>query len=1261
MHLTSLPSPHGIGTMGAAARHFVEFLAAAGQTYWQILPICPTSFGDSPYQSFSTFAGNPYLIDLDDLAAEGLLEREEYEALDWGRDPTQVDYGLMYRTRYPVLRTACGRFLASPPEEYAAFCAENSFWLEDYAFFMALKERHGGAPWQEWALPLRRREERALAAARAELGEEIAFWQVVQYLFFRQWKVLKEYANAKGVYIIGDLPIYVSGDSVDVWASPQQFQLDGDLLPTEVAGCPPDGFSAEGQLWGNPLFDWGYMQGTGYDWWVRRIGYQCEIYDMLRIDHFRGFDSYYAIPYGAPDAKRGVWREGPGMKVFRAVEERLGKRNIIAEDLGFLTPSVRQLLKDSGFPGMKVLEFAFDSRDGGGSDYLPHNFSKHCVAYTGTHDNETILGWMESAPPADVAYAREYLRIDEREGANWTMMRGIWQSVANTAVIQIQDLLDLGAEGRMNEPSTVGKNWKWRAMAGFDSPALAYRVRREMKLYFRLPAAEGGDPLNQRAKDMITAMEGYLAHPYHTTAAGATPAELHQALSAAVMDAIAPHWAESKARHWENRHAYYLSAEFLVGRAVYNNLLCLGLTEQIDALLREKGAGLAAMEDVEDAALGNGGLGRLAACFLDSAATLSLPLDGYGIRYKYGLFKQGIEDGFQTEYPDHWSACGDPWSIRAEGDTVTVTYGDGTVSAVPYDMPILGYGTKNIGTLRLWQAEGEGAAAISGVLYPDDSTEEGKILRLKQEYFFTSASLQDILRKYEGEGRDLARFAEHNALQLNDTHPVLAIPELIRLLMKRGLDFDGAFAVGRNVFSYTNHTIMAEALETWTEELMETAIPGIFAIIEQIDACLSADLAAKGVDKEVAERMAIVQSGKAHMAYLAVYAGRYVNGVARLHTQILKDTLLGDWYALWPERFQNKTNGITQRRWLALCNPPLAKLITELLGSEGWLTDLSALRGLEKYADDKAVLERFRAIKAGRKEALADFVGRKYGIELDPATIFDVQCKRLHEYKRQLLNILAILELYFQIKEGELRDFTPTTFLFAGKAAPGYRRAKGIIKLIGAVSDLIAADEAVSPYLKVVFLPNYNVSQAEYLMAAADVSEQISTAGTEASGTGNMKLMANGAVTLGTLDGANVEIVEEAGEGNEYIFGAHVEEIGNLAEGYDPKDFYESDGRIRRVLDALVDGTLDDGGTGAFRELYDSLLEGASWHKADQYYLLLDFGRYLDKKIQVNREYREKLDFARKGWLNVASCGKFSSDRAIREYAEDIWQIEPTR
>ncbi len=487
MHLTCLPSPHGVGTMGAAARHFVDFLHQAGQTWWQLLPICPTSFGDSPYQSFSTFAGNPYLIDLDDLAEDGLLKPEEYQGLDWGSDPLAVDYGLLYERRYPILRLACRRMLAAPPAEFAVFCKNNSFWLEDYALFMALKEAHGGAPWQEWERPLRDRDGLALEQARRALGADVGFWKGVQFLFFRQWEALKGYANRRGVGIIGDLPIYVSGDSVDVWAHPEQFQLDGEHRPIEVAGCPPDGFAADGQLWGNPLFDWDFMEADGYRWWTHRIAYQCAIYDVLRIDHFRGFDSYYAIPYGAPTAQDGRWRPGPGRKLFRAVEEAVGRQAIIAEDLGFLTESVHRLRDETGFPGMKVLEFAFDSRDGSGSVYLPHNYPRNCVAYIGTHDNDTALGWLETADPEDVAYARAYLRLNGAEEDHWEMMRAIWASVADTAVVQMQDLLGLGREGRMNTPSTVGRNWQWRAAPGFDSPELARRIRREMELYGRLP------------------------------------------------------------------------------------------------------------------------------------------------------------------------------------------------------------------------------------------------------------------------------------------------------------------------------------------------------------------------------------------------------------------------------------------------------------------------------------------------------------------------------------------------------------------------------------------------------------------------------------------------------------------------------------------------------------------------------------------------------------------------------------------------------
>ena len=488
MPISSLPSPWGVGTLGLEARRFADFLAAGGQSCWQILPAGPTSFGDSPYQSFSSFAGNPYFIDLDALAAEGLLEPSEFQSLDWGEDPARVDYGLLYQNRYPVLRRACARLLAQERPEFAAFCAGQAEWLEDYALFMALKEAHGGACWFQWPEELRLRRPAALERARRDLAGETAFWKAVQYLFFRQWDDWKGYVNGLGVSIIGDLPIYVAGDSADVWANPALFQLDGRGLPTEVAGCPPDDFALDGQLWGTPLFDWERMKEDGYAWWLRRIAFQFRLYDTLRIDHFRGFDSYYAIPYGEPTARNGRWRPGPGIEFFQTVNRVLGKKDIIAEDLGFLTPSVRRLLEESGYPGMKVLECAFDSRDTD-SGFLPHGYPAHCVAYAGTHDNDTIQGWMASAPKEDAAYAKAYLRLNKREGYHWGMIRSVWASPADLAVIQFQDLLGLGSEARMNTPATLGNNWRWRALPGTFDKRLSRRLYRETRVYQRLPQA----------------------------------------------------------------------------------------------------------------------------------------------------------------------------------------------------------------------------------------------------------------------------------------------------------------------------------------------------------------------------------------------------------------------------------------------------------------------------------------------------------------------------------------------------------------------------------------------------------------------------------------------------------------------------------------------------------------------------------------------------------------------------------------------------
>ena len=758
------------------------------------------------------------------------------------------------------------------------------------------------------------------------------------------------------------------------------------------------------------------------------------------------------------------------------------------------------------------------------------------------------------------------------------------------------------------------------------------------------------------------------------------PYELHDVVSASFMEMIADDWMKSREQRVLKRTAFYFSAEFLVGRAIYNNLISKNLYDETEKALNEYGVSLKMLEEIEDSALGNGGLGRLAACFLDSAATLNIPLEGYGIRYKYGLFKQDIQNGFQVESADDWTKWGDPWSIRCERDSVEVSFKDMTVKAVPYDMPIIGYGTDNIGTLRLWQSEAlvpfnfelfneqkydksvvlkNRAEDISRVLYPNDDNFEGKKLRLKQQYFFSSASLQDIIRKFKKiHGNDFSRFADYITVQLNDTHPVISIPELIRLLTENeGLDFEEAFEITCKVFNYTNHTIMQEALEKWDIKVVKDTVPQVLDIIKKIDKKLKRELKAKNVSKETAEKMMIIQDKRIHMAYLAVFCSKYVNGVAKIHTEILKNDVLKDWYRLFPGKFQNKTNGITQRRWLLLCNRELSALITKLLGTDDWITDLTKLKELERYADDDCVLDKFIEIKETKKKQLADYIRLHDGVIIDTESIFDIQIKRLHEYKRQLLNALAILELYFEIKEGTLKDFTPTTFIFGAKSAPGYARAKGIIKLINEVAKLVEKDKTVSKYIKVVFIKNYNVSYAEKLVAAADVSEQISTAGTEASGTGNMKLMLNGAVTLGTYDGANIEIVEEAGEENNFIFGARVEDIEKVKDYYSAENLYENDEKIHRVLDALTDGTLKDGRTKIFKELYDSIIKGASWHAPDQYYLLLDFNDYLNEKIKVNQAFKNKREFYKKCWLNMCNAGKFSSDRTIAEYAKEIWHI----
>jgi starch phosphorylase len=761
--------------------------------------------------------------------------------------------------------------------------------------------------------------------------------------------------------------------------------------------------------------------------------------------------------------------------------------------------------------------------------------------------------------------------------------------------------------------------------------------------------------------------------------------EKYNGISKAVMEVIVDNWTNTEREYQKGKQAYYFSAEFLMGRALGNNLINLGIYDEVKETLKELNIDINYIEEIEeDAGLGNGGLGRLAACFLDSAATMNLPLTGYGIRYKYGIFKQRFEDGFQIEEADNWLKYGDPWSIRRDEDAVIVEFGDGKVKAIPYDTPIIGYGTKNINKLRLWEAhpikefdfqlfnsqkydeavnEKNRAENISRVLYPNDSRKEGKILRLKQQYFFVSASLQDLVAKFKKRfGSNFQLFPEYHAIQLNDTHPVVAIPELMRILTcEEKIDWEKAWEITIKTFAYTNHTILSEALEKWDVELYKKVLPKIFEIIQKIDERFVIELKEKGYNVQKIKKMRIISDNLIHMAWMAIHGTHTTNGVAKLHTDILKSRELKEWYELYPNRFQNKTNGITPRRWIALSNRELTQFITELLGSEEWLKDLSKLEELKKYVEDEKVLKRFLQIKYEKKLELANYIKIHEGIEINPNSLFDIQIKRLHEYKRQLLNAFHILDLYYRIKENPEMDIVPRTFIFGAKAAPGYFRAKAIIKYINEIAELINNDPDVNDKIKVIFVQNYRVSYAEKLFPAADISEQISTAGKEASGTGNMKFMLNGTPTLGTYDGANVEIVAEAGEENNFIFGTRVEELEEIKESYDPKEYYENVPGLKRVVDTFIDGTFNDDETGMFEDLYKSLLDGTDWHKPDNYYLLKDFADYRDAQEKVDKAYRDRIEWAKKCWYNLSSAGNFSSDRTILEYSKEIWGIKPQK
>ncbi|MDO5754778.1 MAG: glycogen/starch/alpha-glucan phosphorylase [Tissierellia bacterium] len=775
----------------------------------------------------------------------------------------------------------------------------------------------------------------------------------------------------------------------------------------------------------------------------------------------------------------------------------------------------------------------------------------------------------------------------------------------------------------------------------------------------------------------------WLLYHYGKTVEEANDNEKYHAVSHTVMNRLKDSWKETSENAKYDRKAYYFSAEFLIGRSLGNNLLNFGITEEVVGALEELGINLNRMEEQEeDAALGNGGLGRLAACFMDSGASLELPMMGYGVLYTQGLFKQGFENGFQTEKGDDWTDEMDPWFNRIESDSQIIHFKNQSVVAIPYDYPVIGYHNGYINKLRLWKAEpieafdfqkfnnfqfNEAVAEknraedITRVLYPNDIQDQGKILRLKQQYFFCSASIKDMVQMYERnfpEDKSFSNFPKYHIIQLNDTHPVMAVIELLRILIdEKNLSWEDACHIVNRCFAFTNHTILQEALEKWPLHIVEEANPRALEIIKEIDRRFVEYLNNLYYSAEKIEEIRIIANGQVRMANIALYIGTKVNGVAQIHTEILKNKELKPWYDLYPEKFVNKTNGISPRRWLMYSNPELSEFITELIGDQ-WKNDLTELEKLMEFIEDDQVLNRLMEIKHRNKEKLRDYILKEEGVEIDPDSIYDIQVKRLHEYKRQLLNAFHILDLYYRIKENPDLDIHKRTFIFGAKAAPGYFRAKAIIKFINEVGRLVNEDPVVSKKIQVVFVENFRVTYGEKIYPAADLSEQISTAGKEASGTGNMKFMLNGAPTIGTLDGANIEIFEQAGEENNFRFGSTVDELHGIYDQYNPKEYYHCNEDIKRVVDTLLSDRISDAGSYMFLDIYNSLIDPQFGQKADEYFVLKDFHAYKAAQEEVDKAYKDRRSWAQKCLANIAGSGKFSSDRTIKEYAEEIWKIE---
>ena len=1247
MHITSLPNAFGIGSFGQSAYDFVDFLVETKQTYWQILPLTTTSYGDSPYQSFSAIAGNTHLIDFDLLTQMGLLKEADYASVNFGDDSTSVDYERIFYARRPILETAVKNFLANQSfqADFKSFEKNNQLWLDDFAEFMAIKEHFGNQALQKWDdKKAVARDPKTLEKYRTMLADQIQYFKVTQYFFFKQWTELKNYANQKGIQIIGDMPIYVAADSVEVWTKPELFQLDKERNPLFVAGVPADQFSVTGQLWGNPLYDWKEHKKQGYAWWIHRIEESFKIYDVLRIDHFKGFSDYWQVDGKADIAKYGSWQPGPGYDLFKAVKEQLGDLPIIAEDLGNIDDKARKLLADCNYPGMKILQFGFEDVSGKSLD-SPHYCIPHSIVYTGTHDNDVTNGWYNGLTEQQQQYINDYTHRSEDESICQAMIRQLFATVSNTAIATMQDVLDLPASSRMNVPSTIGGNWQWRMQQSDLTQDKKDFLAKMTTLYQR---ANQENPMikfstfvkneTNKSLDQLSDKETYI--------------QLLNYVKALAAD---------KPKNTGKRKVYYISAEFLIGKLLSNNLINLGVYQDIKEELESAGKSLSHIEDIEpEPSLGNGGLGRLASCFIDSMSTLGLNAEGVGLNYHYGLFKQVFKKNEQHAEPNDWIEDSS-WLIPTD-ISYEVPFKKFTLTSKLDRIDILGYKKDTKNYLNLFDIKSVNPKLIKkGIefdktaieenltlfLYPDDSDKNGELLRIYQQYFMVSNAAQLLIDEAIARGSNLHDLADYAYVQINDTHPSMVIPELIRLLTeKHKIKFAEAVEIVRNMVGYTNHTILAEALEKWPLDYLDEVVPHLVVIIKKLDKLVRAeykDPAVQIIDKQK----------RVHMAHMDIHFSNSVNGVAALHTEILKNSELKAFYALYPEKFNNKTNGITFRRWLEFSNQALAAYIKELIGDE-YLHDATKLEKLLAFKDDKKVHQQLAKIKFENKLALKAYLKENKGIELDENSIIDTQIKRFHEYKRQQMNALYVIHKYLEIKAGKLPK-RKITVIFGGKAAPAYVIAQDIIHLILCLSELINNDPEVNKYLNVHLVENYNVSVAEKLIPATDISEQISLASKEASGTGNMKFMLNGALTLGTMDGANVEIAELAGAENIYTFGKDSESIIKLYEtaGYVSKEYYENDKDIKRAVDFILNpAVVKLGNKTRLERLYNELLN------KDWFMTLIDFNAYVEAKEQILADYEDQDSWNEKVVHNIAKAGFFSSDRTIAQYNADIWHCE---